>query len=288
MSYNFNPNNQNGQYNPYGGAALPPHYLVTQPAKNIKSMARQTLKGHWAEAILASFIMEIIMSGPGLLLSMLGDNGILNFISDFYSIVVAGPANIGLIMFFMGIFRMENPEKRLIYKGFQEKELFIKALLVYCGMMIRIIFLSFLFVIPGIIAAFKYSMAFRILADHPEYSSGDCLRASANMMSGNKLKLFLVDLSFWFLALVASIPRIIAIEQASIDVTNLELLLSDMEVFSTFMNEVLSNPWIILSYLLGIVLNVYIQMTMCCFYDLAAGNLVVKQSDTGDYSNGNQ
>ena len=284
MSYNFDPNNQN---NPYGGAALPPHYLVTQSAKNIKSMTRQALKGHWGEAILAAFIIEAIMSGPRIFFGMM-NSGFLAFLSDFYGIVITGPANVGLVMFLMGIFRMENPEKRLIYKGFQDKELFIKGLLVYCSMMIRIIFLSFLFIIPGVIAAFKYSMAYRVLVDHPEYTAGDCLRASANIMSGNKLKLFMVELSFWFWLILVNIPRSVCTQQAIAAVADIEGLLTDMEVFNRFINDVNSNPWIILTYVLTVILNVYIQTSMCCFYDLAAGNLVVRQSYTGDNENGNQ
>lgn len=282
MPYDYDPNN------PYG-AGMPRHYIVGQSCRNMKRLARQTLKGHWGEAILAAFIMEAIMSGPRLLLGALaGNGGFISFLSDLYSVVIVGPANVGLMMFFLGIFRMDNPEKRIIYRGFQSKEMFFKGLLVYCSMMIRIIFWSFLFVIPGIIASFRFSMSFRILCDHPEYTPGECLAASSMMMKGNKLKFFILQLSFWFWALLAGLPRGISAEMALQGVPNLQALMTDLSVFSEYMNKYLSNPWMLLSYALGVILNVYIQMAGCCFYDLAAGNLVVKQANTGDETYGDQ
>lgn len=55
---------------------------------------------------------------------------------------------------------------------------------------------SLLFVIPGIVASYRYAMAPFILAEHPEYTAGEAIRASREMMRGYKLELFLLDLSF--------------------------------------------------------------------------------------------
>lgn len=281
MPYDYDPNN------PYE-ASMPRHYIVAQSCRNIKRMARQALQGHWGEAILAAFIIEAIMSGPRMLLNSLGNSNFLSFLSDLYSIVITGPANVGLIMFFLAIFRMDDPEKRLIYHGFQSRQMFFKGVMLYCFMMVRIIFWSLLFVVPGIIASFRFSMSFRILCDHPEYTPGECLDASSMMMRGNKLKYFLLQLSFWFWAILAGLPKGISASQAMQSVSDLRALMTDLSVFSDYVNRYLSNPWMLLSYALGIILNVYIQIAGCCFYDLAAGNLVVKQANTGDEYYGDQ
>ena len=82
------------------------------------------------------------------------------------------------------------------------------------GMMPRVLFLiileylfialwSMLFVIPGIVAAYRYSLAVYIMLDHPELSAMDCIRESKRMTRGYKMQLFLLDLSFllwWFLS----------------------------------------------------------------------------------------
>lgn len=55
---------------------------------------------------------------------------------------------------------------------------------------------TLLLVIPGIIAAYRYSQAYYIMYDHPEYSAARCLRESSLMMKGRKWELFVLDLSF--------------------------------------------------------------------------------------------
>ncbi len=65
---------------------------------------------------------------------------------------------------------------------------------------------SLLFVIPGIIAAYRYSMAPYIMLDHPEYSIMQCIRASKQMTRGYKGKLFALDLSFLGYLLLCLIP----------------------------------------------------------------------------------
>ena len=55
---------------------------------------------------------------------------------------------------------------------------------------------SLLFVIPGIVKAYSYSMAYFIKIDHPEYTATQAIDESRRIMNGNKMKLFLLDLSF--------------------------------------------------------------------------------------------
>ncbi len=65
---------------------------------------------------------------------------------------------------------------------------------------------SLLFIIPGIIAAYRYSMAIYILLDRPDISVVDCIRLSCQMTEGSKGRLFLLDISFalWMLASAAA------------------------------------------------------------------------------------
>ena len=55
---------------------------------------------------------------------------------------------------------------------------------------------SLLFIIPGIVKSYAYSMAYFIKIDHPEYTATQALDESQKIMKGNKMKLFLLDLSF--------------------------------------------------------------------------------------------
>ena len=53
-----------------------------------------------------------------------------------------------------------------------------------------------LLIIPGFYVTYSYALAFHIKADHPEYHWRDCLDESERLMSGNRWRLFKLDMSF--------------------------------------------------------------------------------------------
>ena len=55
---------------------------------------------------------------------------------------------------------------------------------------------SLLFIIPGIVKAYEYRMIPYILQDNPEMSKDEVFALSRKMMTGNKWKAFVLDLSF--------------------------------------------------------------------------------------------
>ena len=57
-------------------------------------------------------------------------------------------------------------------------------------------FWSLLLVIPGIIKSYSYAMTDFILKDEPEMKNNAAIEKSMAMMEGNKMKLFMLDLSF--------------------------------------------------------------------------------------------
>ena len=67
---------------------------------------------------------------------------------------------------------------------------------------------SLLLVVPGVIAAYRYSQARYILIDDPTKSPLQCIRESKAMMAGHKGELFELDLSFIGWYLLSLIPMI--------------------------------------------------------------------------------
>lgn len=61
---------------------------------------------------------------------------------------------------------------------------------------------TFLFIIPGIVKSYAYSMTPYILADDPNITMSEAITLSKNMTEGYKMDLFILDLSFilWNLA----------------------------------------------------------------------------------------
>lgn len=60
---------------------------------------------------------------------------------------------------------------------------------------------SMIFVIPGIIFSYSFSMAFYVINDHPEMTAMEALRESRRLMNGHKMQYFILNLSFigWML-----------------------------------------------------------------------------------------
>lgn len=68
-----------------------------------------------------------------------------------------------------------------------------------CAELLRSLYVflwSLLFVIPGIVATYSYSMTSYILAEHPELSAREALACSKDMMRGHRWSLFCLQLSF--------------------------------------------------------------------------------------------
>lgn len=59
-----------------------------------------------------------------------------------------------------------------------------------------IVLFTCLLIVPGIVKAYEYRMVPYLLADHTEMSWRDALKKSKEMMKGNKMDTFILDLSF--------------------------------------------------------------------------------------------
>ena len=103
-------------------------------------------------------------------------------------LIIAGPVFFALTGYFMRLYRGEQKVRleRLI-DGFKTNV--TRNLLLGLLQSLFIFLWSLLFVIPGIIKAYSYSMSYYIANDHPEYTWQQCLEESSKMMMGRKLDL---------------------------------------------------------------------------------------------------
>lgn len=176
------------------------YYLVTVTCSNMRSWGRQALSGRWGTAVLGTIIMSALMVAPLLVFKFLFDASTLEKVSDLYTFIVSGPLTLGYITFILSIFRKKSTSPVEIFYGFER---FGKAFLLMVVMNFFILLWTLLFIIPGIIASFRYGMAFYILADHPEMGILEIINESKRMMDGNKMKLFCLQLSFLGWSLLA-------------------------------------------------------------------------------------
>ena len=74
--------------------------------------------------------------------------------------------------------------------------LFFRSLWLYVIMAVKIFLWSLLFIIPGIIAALRYSMAAFYLAEDPSLTARQAIRKSKDSMQHMKMSYFMLQLSF--------------------------------------------------------------------------------------------
>ena len=89
--------------------------------------------------------------------------------------------------------RSGGGDLKTLFEGFNQ---FGKVFLLNLAIGFFTFLWSLLFIIPGIVAAYRYSQAFYVLIDNPEMGVLECISKSKELMRGNKLDLFLLQLSF--------------------------------------------------------------------------------------------
>ncbi len=181
------------------------HRIVTEPASLIRRIARDSLKGHWRDVFVGFFIYLILTDFVGALLDNIfpiyrtieleGYNMQYNnaFAGTLYSVLLTGAFTYGLTLFILTYFRTKKVNRTLLFEGFS---LLGKTILLNLAIVLFVFLWALLFIIPGIIAAIRYSQAFYILADHPDYPIMRCIRESKERMKGNVGNFFILELSF--------------------------------------------------------------------------------------------
>ena len=111
------------------------------------------------------------------------------------TILISGPMAYGVASMFIKQTRTGEPMNIPdIFNGFRDD--FSNTFLIGLMTTLFTMLWSLLFVIPGIVKAYSYSMAMYIKNDNPDYDWRKCIDESQEMMSGHKADLFMLDLSF--------------------------------------------------------------------------------------------
>jgi len=118
----------------------------------------------------------------------------------------------GFSIFIANTVRNSEPCVGNLLDGFG---MFFKILWLTILQYLIISILSLLLIFPGLIAFYCFRQAKYILIDNPEKRVIDCLKESKEMMKGNKLTLFELDLSFilWYIISILPIVKYIALFQ---------------------------------------------------------------------------
>ena len=207
--------------------------------KEIKRHALDSLRGNWGIAIVGAIIASMLggIEGSSSSFSFSGGSGgsstsgsteqgsamdqeqlsmllsimipiilVTLFISIVMSIaffIVGSAVGVGYARFNLYLVDGIKPTLGTIFNYFRYLKTTILAKLL---VELKVILGLILFIVPGIIASYKYAMVNYVIAENPEISVRDALYESARLMDGNKWRFFCFGLSFigWDLLVAVS------------------------------------------------------------------------------------
>lgn len=172
----------------------------------IKSQVREQLKtAQVAPKGMTAFYMALAMvlnvlvffcDGAGL------PSMFLTILANLLSIVL----DAGFILYCFAVCRNERFEYLSLFDGFSFTG---KLVLLYLIRSAYTFLWSMLFVIPGIIATYRYRFAVYNLCENPDLSVTDALRLSVQQTYGYKMQLFNLDMSYLGWTLLSMLPMLV-------------------------------------------------------------------------------
>lgn len=110
-----------------------------------------------------------------------------------YTIFIGNVIRVGKAAYFIQN-QNENPPLNMIFSAFKGNYMNVVKIMVV--MYVKNFLWFLLFIIPGIMKAYEYSMIPYILAENPNISMDEAFAQTRNMTMGQKMDLFVLDLSF--------------------------------------------------------------------------------------------
>lgn len=145
--------------------------------EDITARARQLLSGNWGLPIGFFLLLWVINMAAGS----------VPYLGVFVNLFLTGAFSLGASIFTLNFVRAAGPDIGQLFKGFERYGASLGAYLLI-GLITGLGYL--LLIVPGVILSLMYSQTFYILADDRSIGVWDAMTKSAEMMKGNKLRLF--------------------------------------------------------------------------------------------------
>ncbi|NLN80823.1 MAG: DUF975 family protein [Erysipelotrichia bacterium] len=125
--------------------------------------------------------------------------GALSSMAGVGLLLLGGPVHLGLANYIYDVYHGENVDVVTLFKPFNKD--ILKSIILGAVSAIYIALWSLLFVIPGIIKMYSYSMIYFIQLENLDMHYEEVITKSRKIMKGNKGRLFCIHLSYigWFI-----------------------------------------------------------------------------------------
>ena len=180
-------------------AAIINRQQLKADTKSMLATARVSPKAMIALYLAIALVLDLVVT-------LIGDLGLAStFISILISLLLL-VLDAGFVLYCMDIRRGEESGFLTLFDGFS----FVGKLIGLHVVIYIFIFLwSMLFVIPGIIAGYRYRFAIYNLCENPELGIFEALNMSKRQTMGYKTQLFMLDLSYIGWIILADLPATI-------------------------------------------------------------------------------
>lgn len=138
------------------------------------------------EIALSPVIVNLLMGAIGIVAALLAIYGVVRFI-------IGGVVSLGYAKFNLNLVNHNNPKIEDVFSQFHN---FGKGFIMNFLRSLYTLLWTFLFIIPGIIASYSYAMTPYILYENPDMTANEAIKASKELMRGNKWRLFCMEFSF--------------------------------------------------------------------------------------------
>jgi uncharacterized membrane protein len=169
----------------------------------MKNTAKEHLRGNWPVVIITVLIylaLTQLFTNQDRVVTISKGETLVSGTSAFFnllSFILTGPLTYGLMLFFRRL-REQRANITDLFEGFKR---FGDTFLLNFFTMVFVVLWSLLFIVPGIIAAIRYTMAYLIMTENPDMTALESITASKMLMEGHKMDFFRFAVSFvgWFI-----------------------------------------------------------------------------------------
>jgi len=150
--------------------------------------SRAQLMPYWILSIGVCVVYALIVGLPSE----------LNTFGELLSLLLAGPLQLGLCIYFLKITQGKEVSFFDLFEGFKP---LLNVLLAFVIINALTILGLLFFIVPGIIVSLGFSMTYYLLAEHPDMKFNEAMERSWKMTDGKKMELFVLHLRFipWYL-----------------------------------------------------------------------------------------
>ncbi len=158
----------------------------------LKQAAKAQIKGNIGMLFVITLLIGVIAGAASMLLNLIPGGSLVA------SIVITPALTLSLVRVYLNLLKGQKPAVGDTFTGFDD---FWSAFKVQFLVGIFTFLWALLFVIPGIIKSYSYSMSTYILAENKGKPALECISESKQMTNGYKMDLFVLNLSFigWML-----------------------------------------------------------------------------------------